>query len=52
MHGQQIGVAVSPIVAISYLAVAGMLFSCAKFAVVEPVPVEQAAPVASEASPA
>jgi AGZA family xanthine/uracil permease-like MFS transporter len=52
MHGQQIGVGVSPIVAASYLAVAGMLASCAKFAVVAPVAVEEAAPVVSEASPA
>jgi len=51
MHGQQIGVAVSPIVALSYLAVAGMLASCAKFAVVAPVPVETPAEV-TEASPA
>ena len=39
------------IVAISYLAVAGMLFSCAKFAVVSPVPAEET-PEVSEASPA
>lgn len=52
MHGQQIGVAVSPIVALSYLAVAGMLFSCAKLAVVAPIPVEEMAPEVTEASPA
>ena len=34
MHGEAIGIAESPTVAFAYLAVAGMLFACAKFSVV------------------
>ena len=44
MHGQQIGIAVSPMVAASYLAVAGLFVACAKFTA--PVPV--AAEIAEE----
>ncbi|PWT70212.1 MAG: regulator [Proteobacteria bacterium] len=36
MHGEHIGVAESPIVALSYLIVAGVLFACAKYAVIAP----------------
>jgi AGZA family xanthine/uracil permease-like MFS transporter len=35
MHGEKIGIAESPLVAVSYLAVAGILLGCAKFATVE-----------------
>ena len=31
MHGEHIGIAQSPLVALSYLVVAGVIFSCAKF---------------------
>jgi adenine/guanine/hypoxanthine permease len=34
MHGEAIGIAESPTVAFAYLAVAGVLFACAKFSVV------------------
>jgi AGZA family xanthine/uracil permease-like MFS transporter len=36
MHGERIGVGESPVVALSYLIMAGIMFSCAKFAVVAP----------------
>jgi AGZA family xanthine/uracil permease-like MFS transporter len=36
MHGEAIGIGQSPVVAASYLAVAGALYGCAKFAVVAP----------------
>jgi AGZA family xanthine/uracil permease-like MFS transporter len=32
MHGESIGVGQSPVVALAYLAVAGILFGCAKYA--------------------
>jgi AGZA family xanthine/uracil permease-like MFS transporter len=35
MHGEKIGIAESPLVAFSYLTVAGILLGCAKFATVE-----------------
>lgn len=37
MHGDRLGIAQSPVVAVSYLIVAGVLLAAAKFAVVEPV---------------
>lgn len=37
MHGDRLGIAQSPVVAASYLIVAGVLLAAAKFAVVEPV---------------
>jgi AGZA family xanthine/uracil permease-like MFS transporter len=40
MHGEHIGVAISPVVALSYLVVAGVLVGCAKFAAVAPIPAE------------
>ncbi|MFT3923538.1 MAG: hypothetical protein QM778_13490 [Myxococcales bacterium] len=40
MHGEAIGVAQTPVVAVSYLCVAAVLLCCAKFAVVEPKPAE------------
>jgi len=36
MHGEAIGVAQSPLVAIGYLAIAGLLFGCAKYAAAVP----------------
>jgi AGZA family xanthine/uracil permease-like MFS transporter len=39
MHGEHIGVAVSPLVALSYLAVAGVLLGCAKFSAVAKSPI-------------
>ena len=44
MHGEAIGIGESPIVAFSYLAVAGVLFACAKLAVVAPAPGEEHPP--------
>jgi AGZA family xanthine/uracil permease-like MFS transporter len=40
MHGEKIGLGESPVVALSYLIVAGIFAGCAKFAVVEPKPAE------------
>ncbi len=40
IHGEAIGIARSPAVAISYLGVAAILFACAKFAVAAPKPAE------------
>lgn len=37
MHGEQIGIGQTPVVAASYLIVAGILAACSKFAVVAPV---------------
>ncbi len=50
MHGEKIGVAQTPVVAVSYLIMAGIFAACAKFAVVAPKPAE--APIHGEASPA
>lgn len=41
MHGEKIGVNMSPVVAISYLLVTAILIGCAKFAVVAPKPAEE-----------
>lgn len=41
MHGERIGFAMSPVVAFSYVAVAAVLFGCAKLCVVEPKPAEE-----------
>jgi AGZA family xanthine/uracil permease-like MFS transporter len=41
MHGEKIGIAESPIVAVSYVMVALVLGACAKFAVVAPKPAEE-----------
>ncbi len=43
MHGERIGFAQSPLMAIAYLAVAGVLFAAAKLVVVEPRPAEEPA---------
>jgi hypothetical protein len=36
MHGEAIGIAKSPAVALSYLGIAGILLACAKYAVIAP----------------
>lgn len=41
MHGEQIGIAKSPEIAVSYLAVSGILLLCAKFAVTSPAPAHE-----------
>ncbi|WP_052417168.1 hypothetical protein [Cellvibrio mixtus] len=41
MHGEAIGIAESPTVAFAYLAVAGVLFACAKFSVVSSKALEE-----------
>jgi AGZA family xanthine/uracil permease-like MFS transporter len=43
MHGEAIGIAQTPLVAVSYLGVAALLLGCARFAVVAPKPTELAA---------
>lgn len=43
MHGEKIGFAQTPLVAASYLIIGGVLFACAKFAVVVPKAAEEAA---------
>jgi len=42
IHGEAIGVGQTPLVAISYLGVAIILFGCAKYAAVTPKPAESA----------
>lgn len=37
MHGESIGIAVTPSVALAYLAVAGFLYGCAKYSAGEPI---------------
>jgi AGZA family xanthine/uracil permease-like MFS transporter len=49
IHGEAIGIAQTPLVAISYLGVAAILFGCAKYSIVLPKPasthdMRQAAP--------
>jgi AGZA family xanthine/uracil permease-like MFS transporter len=51
MHGEHVGMAVSPLVAASYVAVAGIMVICAKFSAVVPVPVD-AAEIAEAGEPA
>jgi AGZA family xanthine/uracil permease-like MFS transporter len=41
MHGEAIGIGQTPVVAVSYLAVSGLLFACAKFAVTSPASAEE-----------
>jgi AGZA family xanthine/uracil permease-like MFS transporter len=50
MHGQQIGIAVTPVVALSYLVVAGILLVCARLAVPVAVTAEIELEEISEAS--
>ncbi|MGA9027589.1 MAG: hypothetical protein WB440_16165 [Steroidobacteraceae bacterium] len=52
MHGEHIGVAVSPLVALSYLVVAGILVTCAKFAAAAPAPLESHTEIAEAGEPA
>ena len=40
MHGEAIGFAQSPVVALAYLGVAGILFGCARYATMAPQAVE------------
>jgi adenine/guanine/hypoxanthine permease len=42
MHGEHIGFGQSPAVAFSYLIVAAMLLTCAKYAIMPPKPQEHA----------
>jgi AGZA family xanthine/uracil permease-like MFS transporter len=51
MHGEMIGVAQTPTVAVSYLAVTFILLACAKFAVVAPKPAEAHHGEEEESSP-
>src|SRR5258706_81713 len=44
MHGQAIGFSRSPVVALAYLGVAGVMFGCAKYATALPKPVETHSP--------
>jgi AGZA family xanthine/uracil permease-like MFS transporter len=52
MHGEQIGIGQTPVVAVSYLGVAGLLFACAKLGAVAPAPVEEEMAHSHEAVPA
>jgi AGZA family xanthine/uracil permease-like MFS transporter len=40
MHGEKIGIGQTPVVAVSYLIIAGLFVACSKFAVVAPKPAE------------
>src|SRR3954468_12622088 len=40
MHGERIGFGQTPVVALSYIAVGGILFACSRFGVVAPKPAE------------
>jgi AGZA family xanthine/uracil permease-like MFS transporter len=42
MHGERIGIAQTPVVAVSYLAVSAIFLSCAKFTVPALRPLEEA----------
>ncbi len=52
MHGEKIGIAVTPVVAASYLIVSVILLGCAKFAVVAPKPAEVEPEIPGETTPA
>lgn len=52
MHGERIGIAQSPLVAVSYLIVSGILIACAKFVVVVPKPAEEMAGAHDAGGPA
>jgi AGZA family xanthine/uracil permease-like MFS transporter len=52
MHGEHVGIAQSPLVAVSYLMVAGILLGCAKFVVKADDPAAMVPGEISEASPA
>ena len=52
MHGEHVGVAQTPLVAVSYLIVSGFLLGCAKFAVKAADPASDDEHEITEASPA
>ena len=52
MHSEAIGIGESPVVALSYLSIAGLLAGCAKFAVTAAKPAEVDAPHGSLLEPA
>src|SRR6185295_17177754 len=41
MHGEAIGFAQSPVVALAYVGVAGVMFGCARYAAAAPQPAQQ-----------
>ncbi|HXF18717.1 MAG TPA: hypothetical protein VN496_17040 [Burkholderiales bacterium] len=44
MHGEAIGFAQSPVVALAYLGIAGVMFGCARYAAAAPQPAQQVHP--------
>ena len=52
MHGEQIGIAQTPTVAVTYLIVSGILAGCAKFATVPARAAEDKAEIPGESVPA
>ena len=52
MHGEQIGIAQTPTVAISYVVIAGVLVGCAKYATVTVKPAEESEEIEGEGVPA
>jgi len=52
MHGEQIGIAQTPTVAVSYLIISGILAGCAKFAVAPVKPSEEPTEIPGESVPA
>ena len=52
MHGEAIGFAQSPVVALAYLGVAGVLFGCAMYATATPQSIDTHAPHGAVGQPA
>ncbi len=52
MHGEQIGIAQTPTVAVSYVVIAGILAGCAKYATVPAKPAEESEEIEGESVPA
>jgi len=52
MHGERIGIAQTPIVALSYLVVSGMFFGCTRSVSVSSKPAEEMSEPEAEISPA
>ena len=52
MHGEQIGIAQTPTVAVSYVIIAGILAGCAKYATVPAKPAEEETEIEGEGVPA
>jgi AGZA family xanthine/uracil permease-like MFS transporter len=52
MHGEQIGIAQTPTVAVSYLIIAGLFAACAKYATVPAKSVEEETEIEGESVPA